>query len=177
VHRARETLSSQNVTQVKRALRLSPPQQLWQLGEVRRHPPGLVAGEEVRRRATAGLVLEVDVGERLPVGIADDEAGVGFLSGPGRREAACGCSRSDCANTSVRLEIEAPTARTTVSNGEAAGVAGAAEHTAATAVAVRGGLKRKAGPPLGDPLAWLQTTRIPWRCSRCITISSAFIRR
>jgi hypothetical protein len=28
--------------------------------------------------------------ECLPVGVADDEAGVGFLDGPGRREAALG---------------------------------------------------------------------------------------
>jgi hypothetical protein len=32
--------------------------------------PGLVAGEEVRRRATARLILEIDVGERLPAGEA-----------------------------------------------------------------------------------------------------------
>ena len=35
-------------------------------------------------------IREVDVGERLPVVIADDEAGVGLLDGPGRREAADG---------------------------------------------------------------------------------------
>src|SRR4029077_22241 len=34
------------------------------------------------------LVLEIDVGQRLPVVIADDAAGVGLLGGPGRREAA-----------------------------------------------------------------------------------------
>jgi hypothetical protein len=38
------------------------------------------------------LLLEIDVGERLPIGIADDEAspiqlGVGLVDGPGRREA------------------------------------------------------------------------------------------
>ena len=32
------------------------------------------------------LVLEIDVSERTPVGVADDEAGVGFLGGPGRRK-------------------------------------------------------------------------------------------
>ena len=31
------------------------------------------------------LVLEIDVGERLPVVIADDEAGVRLLDGLGRR--------------------------------------------------------------------------------------------
>jgi hypothetical protein len=34
------------------------------------------------------LVLEIDVGERLPIGVADDEAGVGLLDGPWRWEAA-----------------------------------------------------------------------------------------
>ena len=36
----------------------------------------LVAGEEMRRRASSGLILEIHVSERLPLGIADDEAGV-----------------------------------------------------------------------------------------------------
>jgi hypothetical protein len=41
------------------------------------------------------LLLEIDVGERLPVGVADDEAppmqlGVGLVEGPRRREAALG---------------------------------------------------------------------------------------
>ena len=35
-------------------------------------------------------ILEVDAGERLPVVMADDEAGVGLLDGPGRREGARG---------------------------------------------------------------------------------------
>jgi hypothetical protein len=38
-----------------------------QLGDVGGDAPCLVAGEEVRRRATARLLLEVDVSERLPV--------------------------------------------------------------------------------------------------------------
>jgi hypothetical protein len=62
--------------------------QLRQLGDVGGDAPGFVAGEEVRRCATAGLVLEIDVGERLPVVIADDDAGVGLLGRPGRRAAA-----------------------------------------------------------------------------------------
>ena len=44
-------------------------QQLRQLGDVGGHAPGLVAGEEVRRRAPTGLLLAIDVGERLPVGV------------------------------------------------------------------------------------------------------------
>jgi hypothetical protein len=42
------------------------PQQLWQLGDVGDDAPGLVAGEQPGRRSTARLVLEIDVGERLP---------------------------------------------------------------------------------------------------------------
>ena len=54
------------------------------------NPPGLVVSEQLGRRSTTRLVLEIDVGERLPIGVADDEAGVGLLGGPGRREAALG---------------------------------------------------------------------------------------
>ena len=49
-------------------------QQLGQLGAVGGDAPRLVAGEQVRRRATSRLLLEIDVGQRLTVGVADDEA-------------------------------------------------------------------------------------------------------
>jgi hypothetical protein len=47
----------------------------------------------VRCRLPTGLILEIHVGQRLPVAVADDEAppiqlGVGLVDGPGRREAA-----------------------------------------------------------------------------------------
>ena len=42
------------------------------------------------RRSTSRLLLEIDVGERLPIAVADDEAGVSFLDGPGRRLALTG---------------------------------------------------------------------------------------
>ena len=64
------------------------PQQLSQLGKVHRHPPGPVAGKQLGRRAPSRLILEIDIGQRLPVVVADDEAGVRPLDGPGRREAA-----------------------------------------------------------------------------------------
>ena len=47
--------------------RSSLAQQLRQLADVRCDAPSLVAGEGVRRRATARLLLEIDVGQRLPV--------------------------------------------------------------------------------------------------------------
>ena len=65
-------------------------QHLRQLGDVGGDAPGLVVGEELGRCAASRLLFEIHVGERLPVGVADDEAGVGLLDGPGRREAALG---------------------------------------------------------------------------------------
>jgi hypothetical protein len=50
------------------------------IGDVGCDPPGFVAGEEVRRRATVRLLLEVNVGQRLTVGAADYEAGVGLVA-------------------------------------------------------------------------------------------------
>jgi hypothetical protein len=68
------------------AQRLSP-EQLRQLGDVRRDPPRLIAGQQLRRRSPAGLILEIDVGERLAGVVLHDEAGVRFLDDPrgGRR--------------------------------------------------------------------------------------------
>ena len=40
-------------------------QQLRQLGDVDRKPPRLVPSEPLHRHAPAGLVLEIDVGERI----------------------------------------------------------------------------------------------------------------
>jgi hypothetical protein len=53
---------------------LSPACQLRQLGDVGGDAPGLVAGWQLGRRAPTGLFLEIDVGERLTGGVADDEA-------------------------------------------------------------------------------------------------------
>ena len=61
-------------------------EQVRQLRDIGGDAPGLVAGEQMCRRAPSRLLLEIDVGERLPVAVADDEAGVGVLDGPRRRE-------------------------------------------------------------------------------------------
>jgi hypothetical protein len=53
-----------------------------------------VGGEQLGRRSAARLILELDVGESLPVGVTDDAAGVGLLDGPGRREAALRLKRA-----------------------------------------------------------------------------------
>jgi hypothetical protein len=68
-------------------------QQPRQLGDVGGDPPRFVTRHQVRRRAPAGFVLEIDVGQRVPVGVADDEAvlaelGIGVVDRPRRREAA-----------------------------------------------------------------------------------------
>jgi hypothetical protein len=60
-----------------------------------RYPPRLVAGEQMSRRATARLVLEIDAGERLPVGVANDEAPpiqlwVGLFDGLSKVLTGCG---------------------------------------------------------------------------------------
>jgi hypothetical protein len=62
-----------------------PPQQLRQLGDVGGDAPGLVAREQTGSRPSARFIFEIHVGQRLPVGVADDEAGVGLLGGPGRQ--------------------------------------------------------------------------------------------
>jgi hypothetical protein len=53
-------------------------QQLRQLGDVGGDAPGLVAGEQLRRCASARLVLEIDVGERLPVGVGATKMRLGL---------------------------------------------------------------------------------------------------
>ena len=61
---------------------------IGQLGDVHRDAPGLVAGEQMRRRPSSRLFLEVHIGERVAVGVADDEARVRLLDGLWRRKAA-----------------------------------------------------------------------------------------
>jgi len=73
--------------------KLASAHQLRQLGDIHRNPPRLIARHEVRRQAPPGFVLEMDVGERVVVGIADNvailaEPGVRVIDRPGRWEAA-----------------------------------------------------------------------------------------
>jgi len=62
----------------------------------RSSPPcgaGLIAGEQLRRRAPTGLVLEIEIAERLPGGVLHDEPRIiMLLDDPRRREAAKGQS-------------------------------------------------------------------------------------
>src|SRR6185437_13774946 len=61
---------------------------LGQLSDVHRNAPRLVLGHELGSRTPAGLLLVIDIRERLPVGVPHGEAGMRLLDGPGRREAA-----------------------------------------------------------------------------------------
>ena len=52
---------------------------------------GVVLGEQLGRRAASGFVLEIDVSEGLPAGVAHDEAGIrpfNLCHGGGERRAA-----------------------------------------------------------------------------------------
>src|SRR5205823_14872683 len=64
--------------------------QLRQLGDVGGDALGLVAREQVRGRAPSRLLLEIDVSELLSRAVLYDEASLGLIDGPGRREAAIG---------------------------------------------------------------------------------------
>jgi hypothetical protein len=48
----------------------APGPQLRQLGEVRRHPPRLILGQQLGRRAPTGFFLEIEITKRLPVPVA-----------------------------------------------------------------------------------------------------------
>jgi hypothetical protein len=48
----------------------------------------LIAGQQLGRRPATGLILAIDEGKCLLVGVAHDETRGGFLDGPLRREAA-----------------------------------------------------------------------------------------
>ena len=62
-----------------------------QLGKIDRHAARLVAGEQLGRRAPTGLVLEIEIAERLPGGVLHDEARIViFFDRPRWREAAGG---------------------------------------------------------------------------------------
>src|SRR6202795_3735295 len=71
------------------------PRHAWQLGNVHRDKERLVAREQLCARSPAGLILLIDMRQRLLVVVAHDEAGGAFLDRPGRREAAR-CWHSGC---------------------------------------------------------------------------------
>jgi hypothetical protein len=68
-----------DITATERNFNLRLPQKLRQLGDIHRDPSCLVFGEQFCRQSSSRLILEIGVGERLSVVIADDETGVGFL--------------------------------------------------------------------------------------------------
>ena len=63
-------------------------EQRGQPSDVGSYPPCVVAREQLCCRSLAGVVLEIDVGQRLSVSIPHDDAAVEFFDGPWRWEAA-----------------------------------------------------------------------------------------
>ena len=62
-----------------------------QLGDVGSNPPRLVAGEQLCARSTPGLVLIIDIGQRLLAVVAHDGTGGAFLDRPARRDIRTSC--------------------------------------------------------------------------------------
>ncbi len=78
-----------STSQQDRASGLGLARQLGQLGEVGRHAPRLIPGEQVGGGTSSRLLFEIDIGQGLTVLVAHDEAGVvGLIDSPGWREAA-----------------------------------------------------------------------------------------
>ena len=67
---------------------LRSPQQIWQPADADGDAPSLVSRKQVCRGSAAGLFLEIDESERLPVMVADYEARSVVVSGPRWREGA-----------------------------------------------------------------------------------------
>ena len=61
------------------AFRRPPAQQVGQLGDVGGDAPSVVTGEQLSSRTTTEVILAIDEGERLLVGVAHDEARAGLL--------------------------------------------------------------------------------------------------
>jgi hypothetical protein len=51
-------------------------------------PACFIARQQVRRCASARLILEINITDRLPIAVADDETRIGLFDDPRRREAA-----------------------------------------------------------------------------------------
>ena len=76
----------------------SAPQYLWQLGDVCHDTPSFIAGEKLGRGSPAGLVLAIDVAQRLSVTVLDDEAGGRLFDRPRWREAASCWDAPSCSS-------------------------------------------------------------------------------
>ena len=59
-------------------------EQRRQLGDVGSDLPRIVARKQLCCRSPAGVILEIDVGQRLSVSIPHDDTAVEFFDGPGR---------------------------------------------------------------------------------------------
>ena len=63
---------------------LQPSQEGWQLRDIDRDPPRLIAGQSAHSHAPAGFVFVINIRERLSFGVADAERLGGFVELPGR---------------------------------------------------------------------------------------------
>jgi hypothetical protein len=63
-------------------------EQRRQPGDVRCNPPCIFARQQLCQCSPAGVIIEIDIGERLTVSIPNDDAAVEFFDGPWRRKAA-----------------------------------------------------------------------------------------
>jgi hypothetical protein len=61
-------------------------EQRRQLCDIGSNLPRIVARQELCYRSPAGVILEIDVGQRLSVSIPNDDTAVEFFDGPGRRK-------------------------------------------------------------------------------------------
>ena len=58
--------------------RLLGAEEVRQLGDIHRNASRLIPRHQMRSRSPSRLILEIDVSERVPVGVADDVAGLGL---------------------------------------------------------------------------------------------------
>ncbi len=65
-----------------------PVQQLGKLSNICRDPPRFIARQPLHRHLPLRLILEIDLGERLPGSVLHDEGFRKLVDRPGRREAA-----------------------------------------------------------------------------------------
>ena len=76
------------------AFRRPPAQQVRQLGDVGGDAPSLIFGQQVGGRLSAGIVLEVEIAERLTVLVAEKHAlfNSSTVERGGKRREACSIS-------------------------------------------------------------------------------------
>lgn len=70
------------LTRACRKLVMALSEKVRQLGDVESNSAGFVPCQQSRCGASAGFILEIDMGKSLAVVVLHDEAGFGFVGGP-----------------------------------------------------------------------------------------------